>query len=813
MTTPENNKQNENEAILQKFKESGEEDYGDFLSDFDIATLLVVTRKSIFWLLLLFATSIFGTFLFNRYTKPIFESTSILKLDLKNNAGVLGFKGIQEEAEGSKHTTLSGEIEFLKSRLVAEKVLERLDLNVGYFVYGKILVDEKYRTAPFKVDYKITNHGYYNLPFDVTILNNEEFKLSYKVGEQEITNVYTFGAQIGSTDQGFVFKLIKEPSFAPEHFNIPYFFKVYDKETLISFITQNLNVGILNLDASTIKVSFKDYNSLKATDIVNTVDSVYLYETIAARSKAHEQTIAFLEESLQKTEKDLEEAEQKMEAFVRRNKTVDVKSDFGRVMLKMETLDAEKLGLKLQISMLRDLEELIRTNKDLQSFIPGLTQLPDPQLSSAIKELNTLYQERERTALSQKENTFALKQKDTNIEKVNRGILELVSQNKRILYQQIAELNNKMAELEGEVIGLPAKETEYVRLKRFYGLYEKLYLLLIEKQAEYGIAKAGTLPNFVILSPGLENKIPVYPNTKMLYIGSVFLGLFLCIIFIFFRYFLHDTIATQKELEKSLSASVLGGIPEYKKEKMEYSRLIVDISPKSAISEAFRSIRTNLEFVAPNKGKRILTVTSTVGGEGKTFVSTNLAGIIALSNQKVAILDFDMRKPKVHLAFGKENIRGISTVLIGKHTIEDCIHKTTIDNLDFISAGPIPPNPSELILRPEFDQLMVNLHKKYDTIVIDTPPVGLVTDGILLMKKADVQLYVVRANYSKKGVKKNINKVYRTGGFNKLSVVINAMQAVNTYGYGGYGYGYGYGYYEGDKKADESLLKKVFRKK
>jgi capsular exopolysaccharide synthesis family protein len=317
----------------------------------------------------------------------------------------------------------------------------------------------------------------------------------------------------------------------------------------------------------------------------------------------------------------------------------------------------------------------------------------------------------------------------------------------------------------------------------------------------------------VILSPGLENKVPVYPNTRLLYIGSIAVGLFLCIAFIFLRYFLHDTIATQKELEKSVEASVIGGIPEYKKDKMEFSRLVVDISPKSAISEAFRSIRTNMEFISPNKGKRTITVTSTVGGEGKTFVSTNIAGIIALSNQKVIILDFDMRKPKVHLAFAKENIKGISTILIGKHTLLECIHKTSLSNLDFISAGPIPPNPSELILRPEFDKLIEELHQMYDTVVIDTPPVGLVTDGILLMKKADIQLYVVRANYSKKGVKRNINKVYRSGGFTRLSVVVNAMQAANTYGYGGYGYGYGYcyGYYEGEKKT--SFFKKLFKSK
>ena len=813
MPVTENNI-SENEEILKRFKENSDGDYGDFLSDFDIATLLVVSKKSIIWLIIILGSSVLGGFLFNRYTKPIYESSSILKLDLKSNAGVLGFKNFKDEnvQEATKFTTISGEIEFLKSRLVAEKVIERMDLEVNYFAYGKILVEEKYKTSPFSVEYTITNPIYYDKPFNIVILNEEKFKLTYKTGEQEVVRIYKFEETINN-EPDFSFKISKTKNFNDGVFNIPYFFQIYSKENLIGFISQNLSVAILNLDASTIKVSFKDFSSLKATDVVNAIDSVYLQETIAARSRTHEQTIKFLELSLARTERDLEEAENRMESFFRRNKTVDVKSDFGRAMLKIETLDNEKLNLKLKISLLTDLEELIKQNKDLNSFIPSLPLLPDPQLADAIKNINLQIVERDKISSSQNENTFVLKQKNKNIEKINKGILELIAENKKILYEQIASLNGKFLELEDNIVGLPSKETEFVRLKRFYGLYEKIYILLIEKQAEFGIAKAGTIPNFLILSPGLENKVPIYPNKRILYTGSAALGFFLSIMLIFFRYFLHDTISTQKELEKALTASVLGGIPEYKKAKMEFSKLVVDISPKSAISEAFRSIRTNLEFVSPSKGKRVITVTSTVGGEGKTFISTNIAGIIALSGQKVVILDFDMRKPKVHLAFGKENIKGISTILIGKHNIAECIHKTSIDSLDFISAGPIPPNPSELILRPEFDKVIAELLELYDTVVIDTPPVGLVTDGILLMKKADVQLYVVRANYSKKGVKRNINKIYRNGGFTRLSVVINAMNAMNNYGYGGYGYGYGYGYYEGENKPGTGFLKRLLKGK
>jgi capsular exopolysaccharide synthesis family protein len=328
----------------------------------------------------------------------------------------------------------------------------------------------------------------------------------------------------------------------------------------------------------------------------------------------------------------------------------------------------------------------------------------------------------------------------------------------------------------------------------------------MEKEAEFGIAKAGTIPNFVILSPALNNPNPIYPKKIFIYISGLGIGIFLGISLIAIRYLLNDTISTQKELERSLHASMLGGIPEYSKEKMEVSKLVVDKNPKSAISEALRSIRTNLEFICPNKKKKLIAVTSTVSGEGKTFVASNLSGVIALSNQKVILLDLDMRKPKVHLAFEKENFKGMSTVLIGKHTLEECIQPTSISNLSFISAGPTPPNPSELILREEFDLLIKRLFEIYDVVVIDTPPVGLVTDGILILRKADIPLYVVRTDYSKKSAKRNINKLVKT--IPKLCVLMNALKAINTYGYGGYGYGYGYGYYEGETEK-ETIISKI----
>ena len=287
---------------------------------------------------------------------------------------------------------------------------------------------------------------------------------------------------------------------------------------------------------------------------------------------------------------------------------------------------------------------------------------------------------------------------------------------------------------------------------------------------------------------------PIFPNKLIVYAvglaGGVLLGLGL----IAARYFMHNTITNVRELERNTKASVLGIIPTYDKEKMEVSRLVVDKNPKSAISESIRSIRTNLDFISSAKKKRLISVTSTISGEGKTFVTVNLGGIIALSGQRVIILDLDMRKPKVNLAFGAENTRGVSTILIERHSVQECIQPTTINSLQFISAGPTPPNPSELILSDRFDLMIQELFLTYDVVLIDTPPVGLVTDGILIMRKADIPLYIVRADYSRKAFIKNMNRLMRSNNFTRMCTILNDAQSGGGHGYG-YGYGYGYGDY------------------
>lgn len=272
------------------------------------------------------------------------------------------------------------------------------------------------------------------------------------------------------------------------------------------------------------------------------------------------------------------------------------------------------------------------------------------------------------------------------------------------------------------------------------------------------------------------------------------------------------------ELEKTLNAPlyVLGGIPNYKKE-MPVSQLIVNQNPKSLIAESFRNVRSNLQFISSAEGPKIIAITSTISDEGKTFISINIGGIFAFSGKKVIILDMDMRKPKIHVGFGVDNTKGMSSILIKTENYKNCINKSLLENLDFITAGPIPPNPSELILNGNINELLESLKKEYDYVIIDNPPIGLVTDGLSLMQKADYPIYVFRADYSKRIFVKNAEKLYYTNKIKNLCVVINGVNINKSYYGKGYNYGYNSSYtndyYVDDTQEQSGVFKRFFRRK
>ena len=777
------------EILLNGAAAEAEEPAEDFLSELDLARIWGIVRRNWFWLLLLFMAFPAGGYLYLRYTKPVYESFSTLRLSVKNNPDVLGISGLSNENAAN----LQGEIELIKSDLIYQELNRQLNLGITYYIPGKILDEERYASSPFLATCQVQNEMVYDIPFYVEIIDKNTFRISYEAAHQQHVFTHAFGELLRTPDLNLFIRLT--PSYVPDFIGTRFYFIIHSQNSLYDYLSKNLRIEILNGNANKIGIYFKDYTPAKARDIVNKIDTIYLRKTIEVKNKSNGQKEEFLKDRLLQVEDSLMRYQFQIENFSVKEKTMDVDQDFGKSVGKLEKVLEDRTNLIAQAAQIRSLQESIAKGSKLNDLLPPFLPTDNPQIQSWFATVSRLQQERDLMANSLKESTFGLQTKDRELQKARNTLLAVIQQSISLITTRIALSEKKITELEGDFSRLPAKSSQFARLKMFKDLYQRFYLQMMERQAEIGIAGAGTTPDFVILSPAVMPRSPLSPNKLIVYGICAAAGLVICLLIVALKYLLYNTISNEKDLAKITSASILGIIPAYTREKMPVSRLVIDKNPKAAISEALRAIRTNMDFVmSSKKKKKIISVTSTISGEGKTFVALNLSGIIAFSHVRVIILDLDMRKPKLHMAFETPNDTGISTILIGKHRWEDCVRQTSIPELQFISAGPPPPNPSELILRPEFDELLASLHQQYDVIVIDTPPVGLVTDGILVMQKADLPIYVVRADYSKRSFVKTINRLTQRLHFHKLSVVLNAYQGGESYGYS-----YGYGYYEDEK--------------
>ncbi|MCK5470801.1 MAG: polysaccharide biosynthesis tyrosine autokinase [Cyclobacteriaceae bacterium] len=770
--------------------------------DFDKLKSIII--RSLPVVILLIIISLSTSTIAIRYTKQLFQSSSTLQFDIKSEAKVFGFKSFDDDINN-----LAREIEIIKSRLFLNKVAEALDYKVSYYQYGDILFEERYGNSPFKVHLINCSSSICNRKIDLEILDNNTYKLKYEIGGNIISNTYSFNDTISTKDFKILVELIQGYNSKIDN---RYFFTLNTQGSILNYINQNLAVKPLDFKAKTITISFKDHNRQKARDIVHAIDTLYIYYTQLEKNKANKQKIGFLNEQLGQTEEKLTELENYFENFTIDNKTMDLGANLSKTIVLLEQLDSQQFSIQQKIKSYNEIFDDIIEEDEFDINPVDVSVFPN-DMRQELERLNTLYQEKEILLSSYNENTFAYQKKNQEINFLKDRLVKYIESTRNKLYENLDALKSSRIRLEAEFVALPSKRTEYSKTERYYGLYEEFYLSLMKNKAEFELAQAGTVTDYRILSSASTPSSPLSPNKTIYYGIGIVVGLLLSFIFIGVRYLLHNKITSQQELERSSSAFVLGTIPYYSKEKKIDTRLVVDNNLKSEISEAFRSIRTNLEFLNGHDRTPVIAITSTISGEGKTFIAANLGGIISLLINRVVLIDLDMRKPRFHEVFeGTDPSKGLSTILIKKHEVEECIHKTNLENLDYIPAGPIPPNPSELILGGQFEKLMKYLETKYDVIIIDTPPVGLVTDGIHALKIATIPIYIVRADFSKKAFLKNINRLIKVHKLNNLSLILNSLKKPSngTYSYG-YGYGHGHGYYEDKQPGKTNKLKRLFQ--
>jgi tyrosine-protein kinase Etk/Wzc len=759
----------------------------------DFGKLRTIVRSNILWIALIFVIANAVSILYVRYTKDVYESVSEIKLDVKQDASELG---IREIVPDKNLDLISGEIETIQSKLFLNTVIDSLDLHISYFSVGNFLNEELYKAAPFSVKFLTLSPALHNVSFSIEQKSSSEVEI--RMGEDGAIIHGAFNQPLTVGDSELIVYKGQDAEFQS---NIHYSFIYNSRDVLLDYLARNLTVEPINFSAKTIQVSFVDKNPVKARDLVNGIDSLYLQYSNEQKNLANKQKIDWLNNELSQIEEEMSGYEDYFENFTLKNKTSDLNEDLKKTIRQINRIDSQRFELAKRITEINQLLDNVALG---DFYLSNLQRRALPEsINKDLEKLQPLIAEMERMKLSYNESTFAYRQKEKEIRTIKDGLFKELTSLKAEWLQRLQELNNSKSKLENAFANMPDKNTQFSKKQRFYKLNEEIYLTLMQHKSEFEIAQAGSTPDFKLLSTATLPTVPIAPKKMMIYGIGFVAGIVLNIFLIGILYLANNKITNPDEVERITGVPLLGIVPKLRRH--HGAGIHIMDHPKSMISEAMRTLRTNLDFFSVDETKKVIAISSTVSGEGKSFIALNLGGIIALSKKKVVLLDLDMRKPKTNtISSSIDASKGVSTILIRKHVWEECVVKTSIENLDFIPSGPQPPNPSELLLNGEFTRMLEGLKAQYDFILLDTPPVGLVTDGIMAMKRADISIYVFRANYSKKDFLKNLQRVLKLNKFTNVTSVLNALPPAHE------GY-YGSGYYEAEPST-ASKLKTFFKR-
>lgn len=772
--------------------------------DLDIDIAKSVLRKNWFYLPIILLIGISIAFVILRYSKPLYESSAIIQRTTKDEG-----KKILEIDNFNSEDNLQQDVELLKSTFLLEKALKNLNLRISYFSEGKILTEEKYIQSPYHITL-------FELK-DSTILNkriNVEGNLDEVTLSFENNNFPSFKVKPSVPFENELFKIEfkinNDQQFLQSLNKNRLFFLFNDYRTLTNKLYKDLNVFVVNNEAKTIQIAFKSNNSSLSTDVVSSLINTFFQYDLDKKSESSANVLNFIDDQLDTVFNQLKNSENAIQNFRDNSHSKDPEFVKNSVIAQLDMLQSQLLDADLEYELLKDINLGVnsRDRMEVYNLIPSITGTRFQNiLTNQLEKLHELLESKE-------DASYGMTEENDNIKRINRNIdiqIETINRTIKSVKNQIQNkrngLKNKIDELESKLYGVPAKEMQLSRLKRKFNLNEKYYSLLIEKRTQYEISKAGyTMDNLILQAPTSPKLIS--PQKKIVYIGVIIISFLIGLLFLVFKYVTFNVIHNQNELKKLLPTSIgiLGVVPNVKKAESN-SVLMVHKKPKSILAETYRNIRTNLQFILEQNKSNVIAISSSVSGEGKTFVALNLAGIFSMSGKKTVVLDLDLRKPKLHLGFNAENLDGMSSVLAGSIDWRSCIQHSELEGLDFISAGVVPPNPSELIINGRIDKVIEELKLEYDTIIIDNPPVGIVSDGVKILNHADCSIYVFRAGYSKRMFANRVRELLTEDKVKHLYTILNGVD-LNKHSYG-YGYGYG-GYYDDVevKKSKFPFLKK-----
>lgn len=753
----------------------------------DIKKSIVLVLKNWYWFVLFLGLGIGGAVLYLYKATNYYGASAKILVKPQKNA----FKDALSESlsSGPSKDEIANEIEVLYSSSIINEVISKLNLDISYFIEGRIKTGEIYRGRPFLVEGKVLDPTYYGVPFNVTIINNKTYRLSINQGGLAYSAVHKFGDAI--VNDRFSVIITPDTTIIGKGNNnlseTKYHFKINDRNYLIKKYQKALYISHDD-EATVINIFIEDEVNEKAVNLLKTLTEQYIAYSVSTQKQINENTLAFIDGQLKDVEDILNGVESNLEQFQRSRSSMNPEDERGVYLEQKVGFENEQARYTMELRSVDYLYEQLTSGSELSAVSPSMMgDAPDPALIGAFTELNVLMQRKTNLLFSNTPSSPVVKEVDAQISIARQSLIASVMNRRRSLVVKINSLSSQLGQFQGAMSQMPSTMRGLVNINRKVEINEKIYLFLLETRAQTVIEKAGIVADKIILEPATTTGLEKPIREKILLAGFG-IGFALSFLVIFLKSIFYNYIQTKEDLTELTTLPIIGVIGKSKEAKDDY--LIVDKYPQSLTSESYRVVRTNLSYFSPKANSKVVLFTSTMAGEGKTFNAINTGTILAKTKKKVILVDLDLHKPKQANAFNLKNDVGVTSYLVGKARLADIIKETPIENLQVILTGPRTPNASELIVDPMLEEMIRELKTMYDYVILDTPPVGLLSDALALMKFSDLNIYVLKASSSKKDFVDIAHQIVEKNNVKHMVFLLNNVNVKNIPA------GYGGGYYK-----------------
>ena len=801
-------------------------------STFDFKGFLLKIAGYWKWFLISLAICFFIAYQVNIRKEKIYGLETLISvkeesnpLFTSNTSLTFNWGGVSDEVQTITTT--------LQSRSHNELVVEKLQYYIDYLVQGEYNLIDAYGAVPFELELDKKKGQLTGALISITFVSESVYELKitfenssvplihYADASRSTTNVvvgefkkrFKVGQEVVLPFLNWRLNIKDNPGFYKGN---EYFVRFNDFDGTVSNY-KGIGVRADDKGGSVLTLSMQGTNKARLVDYLNATVKMLIKRQLDSKNQFATNTIAFIDSTLVSMESQLKETGNELKSFRKDKNIIDVEDGGVKFSDRILKYDVEKDEITRKIAYYNSLRSYLKSSVDYSKLpAPSVAGIEDPNIVVNVSKLIALSAQRSEMAYAVKSEKI-FKDFDNQMLAVKNVLLENIVTAKQSLQYDLATVNSKIGASESVIKQLPEDQQELIKIKRKYDLSDNIYTTFLQKRSEADIVKAANLSDIHFIDPAKDvGGGLIGPKTSVNYVLALFLGILIPLIVVLIIFFINNSIQNTEELSNLTNIPLIGVIGVNR----DKTALAVYNKPKSALSESFRAIRSSLQFLYKKQnvdGAKTLMITSSVSGEGKTFCSINIATVFALSEKKTVIVGLDLRKPKLFEEFNLNNDKGVVNYLINESSVDEITNATEISFLDVILSGPIPPNPAELIISERLGDLMRELKQKYDYIILDSPPVGLVSDALELDQYCDVTLYIVRQNFSKKDMITLLNNRVKRGELKNTSIVLNGFENKAKYGTGyGYGYGYGYGnntYAEGyhEKEPVVSTISKVVK--